>query len=200
MKFTNVLALVATVNAEAYVFETPDDGAASWDENNADEDATDCECIGVAAVPAAWAITDAESSTDCTATDDGDDATVTCTDDTDGDASLDTYYYTDDDFAAKLTAIGSAADYGDSCQNWDAETTWCDETDDSYDATTDNIEDYCDEDFIWCYTNVDCPLAVVTTFFENDASYNLLEFAQCNSASKILATMSAAIAAAVITM
>ena len=188
MKFATLSAVVAVAQA-AYTLETPDDGAAAWDENNADDSLTACSCITVAEVAGEYA--QEQSSTDCT--------TYTCDEDTTGDGAADTYTWTDDDFSAVLTTAGYAADYGDSCQNWDKDQAWCDEDDSSYDADAD-VTDFCDEDFIWCWVNSDCDLAIVNTDFASDAAYSTVAFAQCNSATKVLATMSAALAAAVITM
>ena len=194
MKFATLAAVVATAQA-AYTLETPDDGAAAWDENNADDSLTACECITVAGVPAEYAAE--QTSTDCDA--DGSTATYTCNTDTDASGTDDTYTWTDDDFSAVLTTAGFDADYGESCQNWDADQDWCDEDNAAYDADAD-VTGFCDEDFIWCWVNSDCDLAIVNTDFASDAAYSTVAFAQCNSATKMLATMSAALAAAVITM
>merc|ERR1719224_403195 len=182
MKFTTLAAVVVVAQA-AYTTVDPDTGAEDWD---ALEDG-DCECVGVDAMPDQYG---SISSTDC---DDGTGgATYTCNVDnnTDADDSTtdnDTYEATDDDFAAVLTAAtaGYSATYGDSCQNWDAEDTA-----------------FCDEDFIWCWVNAECSLGQVNTDTDIAANefYSAALWAQCNSATKMFATMSAALAAAVITM
>lgn len=202
MKFATLLAVVATTQAAYTLEDTPDDGAASWDENNdeaADEDSSTvlCECIGVANVPAAYAIE--QTSTDCG--DGSGSETYTCNTDTDADSADDTYTWTDDDFATVLTTAGYSATYGDACENHDAEEDWCAEDNSAYDADAD-VTSFCDSDFIWCFTNSDCALSQVNTDFaaESASGYDTVEFAQCNSASKVVAALSAALAAAVITM
>merc|ERR1719453_3055052 len=194
MKFTTLAAVVVVAQA-AYTTVDPDTGAEDWD---ALEDG-DCECVGVDAMPDQYG---SISSTDC---DDGTGgATYTCNVDnnTDADDST-TDNATDDDFAAVLTAAtaGYSATYGDSCQNWDAEEAWCDEDDSDYDADAD-VTAFCDEDFIWCWVNAECSLGQVNTDTDIAANefYSAALWAQCNSATKMFATMSAALAAAVITM
>merc|ERR1719329_418732 len=115
--------------------------------------AADCDCLGVANVVTT-------SSTEM---------------DTDGTTPLYTTGATGE-FPGFLTTNGYAADYGDSCQNWDKDELYCDSTDASY-----VDEDWCDDGYAWCYVKVGaCDDATATSYFAG-TDFSDAEWYDCSS-------------------
>jgi hypothetical protein len=70
---------------------------------------------------------------------------------------------------------GYGSDYGTSCNNWDAEKSWCENAED----------EWCEPEFNWCYVDPACEGSEETVYFERTEYAGQLNWRECDEEEKL---------------